>query len=211
MGERLFQVPLSQGEIAQDQLAYERWLAAEANGDDPVRFTVIEPVPKNEKRLDRKRGQWIAEAKRHEAALTAELQIRILRQRAQREGSPILFAALQDAIRARDVRIARRRRGGKRTGRPQTTLRRIALATGAATYETMPCKKCGATTRFAKSRACVTCVHRRYQQRLASTDKAALRAEWSTAKKRQRTTDPTFYERKRAADRRYHKKKRAAP
>lgn len=129
MPDKLFQVPASQGEIAQDRLAFENWQA----GIEPD----FGPIPYNrelERRTARQREQWARRSNEREQLATAALKERILRQRLAREGSPLLRKAMLDEA------------------------RRVHQLAQIVCYRGKPCPRCGLTLRYRSSHRCVACV-----------------------------------------------------
>ncbi len=140
MGEKLFKVKATQGEIAAEQNAYNDWLA----GVEPQDFG---PIPYNaeaEKRAERERERWHMLAKEKEALASAELQQRILKQRMARENSPLLFKAMQ------------------------TTGQQIREIVNRIMFHGKPCRRCGMTLRYLNSRRCVACNLAKDQRRRAA-------------------------------------------
>lgn len=133
MSDRMHQVPLSAGELALDQLAYENWLSdADLPSSDPIPYN-----KELEKRAAREREQWLQRAHDRERLATSELRLRILRQRLAREGSPLLRVAMLDEA--------------KRVRR---------LAEGMFVHGS-PCVRCGLTLRYKSTLKCVACVKAR--------------------------------------------------
>jgi hypothetical protein len=133
MSDKPFQVPLSQGELALDRLAYSNWLS----GIDPPSHDPIPYNPELEKRTARTRQQWLQRARDREQLATSELQLRILKQRLAREGSPLLRIAMMDEA----ERVRRLARGMFHHG--------------------SPCVRCGLTLRYNSTNKCVACCRTR--------------------------------------------------
>ena len=137
MSENLFTVPKSYLEIALDQVAFENWLADRLD-DDPETLTSEEvgerfwQIKQNEKQLLRRRARWIARAKNKDEQISTDLKVRILAQHAAREGSPLLFRALQTE--------------GENLNPKH--------------YKGAQCSACGSRIRYLSNGACVACIKR---------------------------------------------------
>jgi hypothetical protein len=147
MPDKLFQVPLSHAERAQDRFAFQTWLDdlfdVVADDDDALVLTHQEvgirlaEIARNAEELERRREAWAARSKEREELAASELQLRILRQRSKREGSPLLrIAMLAEAERVR--RLVR------------------------GMYHHGPaCVRCGLTLRYNSTNKCIACVKAR--------------------------------------------------
>jgi|SRR5579862_1655898 len=162
MGERLHEKVFQQSysDIALDRVAFENWLADRDDDDDsPLTAAEIQDrkwlLGQNEKQLNLRRARWIEASKQQEALRDAKLQVRILKQRTERECNPLLFKALQTA-----------------------KAHAKAVAAGLKFYNGKACKRCGYTFRFVSTRHCVTCSRRRFnpvlRQRAKNRIDAAL-------------------------------------
>jgi hypothetical protein len=147
MPDRLFQVPLSHAERAQDRAAFRTWLDEQfdvvADDDEPVVLTHQEAgirlaaIARNAEELEHRRQQWAVHSKEREELAASELQLRILKQRLAREGSPLLRIAML----AEAERVSRLARGMYHHG--------------------PACVRCGLTLRYNSTRKCVACVKAR--------------------------------------------------
>jgi hypothetical protein len=175
MSDKLYQVPLSFGALALDQLAYENWLG----GIDPPSPGPIPHNPELERRVSQDREQWAKRASDRDRLATADLNVRLLKQRLAREGSPLLRKALMDEA----EKVRRLARGmfhhgspcskcgmtlrynannncvtcNHRPINPVRQARRLAIDAGSARMIGSPCKKCGVRLRYTRNGHCVRC------------------------------------------------------
>jgi rRNA maturation protein Nop10 len=182
MSEKLFQVPLSQADIAQDECAFSDWLSKQfdeaAEDDEPVLTAEelgrrLELIAKQKQQLQQRRARWLARTTEKQKLDESALQLRILKQRVTREASPLLRIAMLDEA----ERVRRLARGLYYHGQPcvhcSLTLRYhsnhrcVACVKEKAArprlkfYEGASCYRCGSTLRFRNTHTCAVCSERR--------------------------------------------------
>lgn len=159
----MFQVPLSAGELALDEFAYQEWLA----DPEPKPF---EPIPVNaelEKRLAAQRNVWYRRAHTVAEVASAELQVRMAQQRTAREAHALLLESLKtETERARE--LSRKLYGPRgRIRLACNTSYLTAMSLHLPTYQSFTeCSKCGGTTRRTIGGACYDCDMRRFNPQI---------------------------------------------
>lgn len=171
MGERLFQVPISLAEIAQDRLAYELWCAEEFDDiaeDDEAVLTAeelgarLDTIKRQLRDLESKRRKWIDRAAKNDTTHTLDLIERIVTQRSK--GNTDQFAAMMAAAGKVHPLAKIAGRSNRKLfyvprdiRKPFRESRDAARVSGAKRYIGKPCKRCSGTLRYTRNSHCVRC------------------------------------------------------